>query len=424
MRRGEKAVITAHSDFAYGASGSPPTIPAFATLRFEVELLSFGPKPKEMWQMSAAEKLAAAESHKGEGNAAFLKGEVDAAMEAYRQALRFVDSLGATGETDFNDQVESEADKAQLRALKVAVNSNLAACLLKRQLWQEAAAKATDAISADAGHSKSLFRRGTARLHLGEFEAAKADLLAAAKLEPANKAIRDELEKAKQQADAAKAKEKAAFSGMFSKKGFTLYEEKPLPPAAAANYKGPNPRVFFDVSIGGEKKGRVVMSLYRHAVPKTVENFRALCTGEKGVGQAGKPLHYKGSAFHRIIKGFMCQGGDFTAGNGTGGESIYGAKFADEAFVYVHDRKGLLSMANAGPNTNGSQFFITTVPTPHLDKKHVVFGEVVEGYEVVQAMEDVDVAPGDNRPRSEVVIEDCGYLGDFDAEGKKVEAAN
>ena len=169
-----------------------------------------------------------------------------------------------------------------------------------------------------------------------------------------------------------------------------------------------NPRVFFDISIGGAPAGRLSFELFADTVPKTAENFRALCTGEKGVGNSGKALSYKGSSFHRIIPDFMCQGGDFTAGNGTGGESIYGQKFADENFTLKHDKAGLLSMANAGPNTNGSQFFITTAVTPWLDGKHVVFGQLLEGLEVLQAME----ACGSNsgRPSAAVVITDCGVL--------------
>jgi peptidylprolyl isomerase len=169
-----------------------------------------------------------------------------------------------------------------------------------------------------------------------------------------------------------------------------------------------NPRVFFDISIGGTPAGRLSFELFADAVPKTAENFRALCTGEKGMGNSGKALSYKGSSFHRIIPDFMCQGGDFTAGNGTGGESIYGLKFADENFNLKHDKPGLLSMANAGPNTNGSQFFITTAVTPWLDGKHVVFGQLLEGLEVLQAME----ACGSNsgRPSAAVVIADCGAL--------------
>jgi len=168
-------------------------------------------------------------------------------------------------------------------------------------------------------------------------------------------------------------------------------------------------KVFFDVLLNGEKAGRVVMGLYGKEVPKTVENFRALCSGEKGDGQAGKPLHFKGCGFHRIIPEFMVQGGDFTHGDGTGGESIYGEKFADENFRIKHTKKGLLSMANAGKNTNGSQFFITLKDTPHLDGKHVVFGEVLEGYEeVVKKMEAVGSSSGDTKVK--VAIEDCGVL--------------
>lgn len=169
-----------------------------------------------------------------------------------------------------------------------------------------------------------------------------------------------------------------------------------------------NPRVFFDITIGDLPAGRIIMELDANLTPKTAENFRALCTGEAGLGNSGKPLHFKGSSFHRIIPEFMCQGGDFTQGNGTGGESIYGTKFADENFTLKHTGPGLLSMANAGPNTNGSQFFLTTVPTPWLDGKHVVFGRVVEGMEVVTLMEQVG-SPG-GRPSKAVVIADCGQL--------------
>ncbi|KAJ4781428.1 Peptidyl-prolyl cis-trans isomerase [Rhynchospora pubera] len=169
-----------------------------------------------------------------------------------------------------------------------------------------------------------------------------------------------------------------------------------------------NPRVYFDMAVGGAPAGRIVMELYANEVPLTAENFRALCTGEKGTGKSGKPLHYKGSTFHRVIPQFMCQGGDFTRGNGTGGESIYGEKFADEKFVRKHTGPGILSMANAGPNTNGSQFFICTVPTPWLDGKHVVFGQVVDGMDVVKAVECVGSRSG--ATTKPVVIADCGQL--------------
>lgn len=170
-----------------------------------------------------------------------------------------------------------------------------------------------------------------------------------------------------------------------------------------------NPLVFMDVSIDGDAAERIVIELFADVVPKTAENFRALCTGEKGVGiSTGKPLHYKGSIFHRIIKGFMAQGGDFSKGNGTGGESIYGGKFSDENFKLDHSEAGLLSMANGGPNTNGSQFFIIFKRQPHLDGKHVVFGKVVKGMDVVKKLEQLGTADG--KPSGLVKVVDSGEM--------------
>ncbi|KAN0014603.1 hypothetical protein ACTFIV_003554 [Dictyostelium citrinum] len=176
-----------------------------------------------------------------------------------------------------------------------------------------------------------------------------------------------------------------------------------------------NKRVYFDIEIGGKKAGRIVMELFFDKTPKTAENFRALCTGEKGIGKSGKPLSYKGSSFHRVIKQFMIQGGDFTAGNGTGGESIYGEKFDDENFIAKHTKAGLLSMANSGPGTNGSQFFITTINTPHLDGKHVVFGKVIKGMSVVREIENQPTTS--DKPNKDCIIADCGELKEGEDDG-------
>ena len=167
-------------------------------------------------------------------------------------------------------------------------------------------------------------------------------------------------------------------------------------------------KVFFDIEIDGEKAGRIVFGLFGETVPNTAENFRALCTGEKGVGNAGKALHFKNSVFHRIIPGFMAQGGDFTNGDGRGGESIYGARFNDENFKLKHTKPHLLSMANAGPNTNGSQFFITFKETPWLDGRHVVFGEVIEGQDIVNELEKIGTGSGSTKKKA--VIVDSGEL--------------
>eukprot|EP00658_Telonema_sp_P-2_P062207 TRINITY_DN5087_c0_g1_i1.p1 TRINITY_DN5087_c0_g1~~TRINITY_DN5087_c0_g1_i1.p1 ORF type:complete len:268 (+),score=29.95 TRINITY_DN5087_c0_g1_i1:411-1214(+) len=199
---------------------------------------------------------------------------------------------------------------------------------------------------------------------------------------------------------------KPKTAGAFGK------EKKPAPVVAPPTPPAPTrpvrSRVFLVIDLRSRKL-RLDFELYGDLAPRTCENFRCLCTGEKGRGQhTEKPLIYKGSVLHRIIPGFMIQGGDFSHANGTGGESIYGKAFDDEAFICKHDHCGLLSMANSGPNTNGSQFFITAAPAPHLDGKHVVFGRLLTP---VQVLRDIEAfGSPDGTPKGRVMISDCGEV--------------
>ena len=387
MKKGEHAILRCRSDYAYGPQGNGK-IPGGATLEFDVELFSFAPKKKEKWEMSEEEKQTEALRNKDEGTMLFKEKRFDEAVDCYEEAASCVE----------------ESTDAPSVEVWTACKLNCAQCCLSSKDFPRAAHFATEAMSKGSPSVKGLFRRAVARNHMGLHDEAMVDLKECLKLDPENKPAAVEAAKAKKAIADAKKKEKAAYGGMFGKTN--LYSEKPtveMPGAA-----GDNPSVWFDITIGGEPAGRITMVLFADTTPKTAKNFLQLCTGEAGE-KDGVKLHYKGSGFHRVIKGFMIQGGDFTNHNGTGGKSIYGDKFADENFKVKHTSKGLLSMANSGPGTNGSQFFITSGPTPHLDNKHVVFGRVVGGMDVFDKIENTKVG-GSDKPVQDCVIADCGMV--------------
>ncbi len=331
MKVGEKALLKVRYDYAYGETGSPPKIPAKADLYFDVELIDFFEKRKERWEMTTEERIKEANKLKATGTEEFGKKNFEMGAAKYEEAALYAVEEGIDG----NDIPEDE------RPLYVSCWGNAAMCYIKLKNWPDAV-RATNQIleieSEEKSNIKALYRRGLARMHLGLYKEAKADLMDAYKIDNSNKDVRKALAQLKEEANKAKEKEKATFGGMFGK--VDIYNDKKGP--MVPNAKGDNPHVYFQIKQGEEDLGKIVMQLYKDITPKTAENFRSLCTGEKGEGKKGKPLHFKGCTFHRVIQNFMIQGGDFTNGDGTGGESIYGEKFADENFIIKHTEAGQL----------------------------------------------------------------------------------
>eukprot|EP01071_Lankesteria_metandrocarpae_P008134 Lankesteria_metandrocarpae@DN4879_c0_g2_i1.p1 len=397
MRVGEKAVLKISPENGYG-DAAMGKIPAGSTLIFELELLSSQPVKKDPQSMTTEEKIHEATAMKEEGNDLFKKGEVRSAIEAYLQGEKYFDG--------FPEWPDSSQEKS--KGTKLSLHLNLANCFIKTGSWLEAKIHATRALEMEPNNVKALYRRGLALMGFQQTDDAKQDLLRAARLEPKDAAIRKALEDCN--AKIVKEKKKAAntFGGMFNK--VDIYDDKVGIKKPIVHDLEKLPKVFFDIKIGAASPKRIEMALFSDTVPKTAENFRALCTGEKGVGGKGKPLHFKDSIFHRVISGFMMQGGDFTDANGTGGESIYGEKFDDENFTDKHNEPGLLSMANSGPGTNGSQFFLTFLECPHLDGKHVVFGKVMKGMELVKEIEAAECSDDNNKPKEDIIIVDCGEV--------------
>ncbi len=395
MKVGEKAEFIFSPDYAYGKQKVSDLIPENSTLNFEIELLEAKGSKKEISDMEYEEKCAEGKRLKEEGVEKYKAGDYVGAREKWDEACKYVDRY-------INKYADYEKEACDLYQ---SLLTNLCNCCNKMKEYYAVIVYANKGLKVNEELPKLFYFRAIANAQTSEFDNARKDIESLEKLlsdkEKENAGIqyiRDIIERREKETNSQRKK----FSkGLF---GHSLYKDKeptkPIPPPTEQNPK--NPVVFLDIKIGQKDKQRVEIELFNDKVPKTCDNFRCLCTGEK-------KITYKGSIFHRVIKDFMIQGGDFENADGTGGKSIYGEKFEDENFYYAHSREGLLSMANSGKNTNGSQFFITLKETSWLDGKHVVFGRVIKGMEVVNEIGDLKTI-GDDKPEEDVVIENCGEL--------------
>lgn len=396
---GERAVVECSASYAYGDEGHPPRIPPGADLVFEVELMECRRKKKEIYHMKNEEKIAEAKSAKAAGVELFKQEDWGGAAEQFSQAAFYCDLNGYTKNKE--DYGEMPGD---LKAIYSSSQLNMSQCALKLADWPGAAKHATLHIKFEEEHgnpsAKALYRRGVARSHLGLVQEALQDLVAAAKLDPKNKAIRDEFARVKKLKAEQTKSQKGVFGSAFEK--VDLFPDKP---STSNPSEVDNPYVELDFVLTKKKRrrdddgqeeqqhvegGTVVIRVYADACPKTAKNFIALCTGERGLSKAtGKRLSYKGCKVHRVVKDFCIQTGDILCNDGQSGESIYGLTFKDEHFKIKHDRPGIVSMANRGPNTNNSQFFITTTDASHCDGKSVAFAIVVKGLDVVKRISEL-----------------------------------
>lgn len=397
MKQGEKAQFTLSPEYAYGESGAGGAIPPNATLVFDIELLSFTDGIKSKHDMSKEDKINLATTRKNEGNEEVKNKNYQSALNKFEEALGYVKS-------------EIKSLNEEETTLYCACLVNIAICANKTGAYSRAISAASDAIKTKIT-SKAVYQRGLAYAYYASddesLQLANEDAEALKKLVGENDAGYQNLTQTIISKKEQIIKSKKSLYKNFLNAG--VYADQAVPTNLSVTSLGSkpdpnNPIVFMDLKYGNNTEPkRVEFELFKNHTPKTAENFRALCTGEKGIT-------YKNNIFHRIIKGFMMQGGDYENRNGTGGKSIYGAKFEDENFNIKHTCEGLLSMANSGKNTNGSQFFITFKDTPWLDGKHVVFGRVIKGLEVVKDIEENVKLDSDDKPIDEVTIVDCGQL--------------
>lgn len=393
MKKGEISEFILSPQYAYGERGFGDRIPANSTLIFEIELLDFYERPKSKFEMDLPEKIALAKKFKEEGVALFQAKNFTQASVKFEEGYSYL------------DKVSSKELTNEAKDLSMSLLLNMSNCFNNLKEYEKTLKKIKEALSIKE-NPKCYYYQGVANANLDEFENAENDYKKLISLiapeDPGCKFLKSLIDDRKILKEK---KSKTLYKNFFKTSIYDDKEVKENPKDVPLAVNENNPKVFFDLQIGNDSTPkRIEFELFADKVPTTAENFRALCTGEKG-----ENLNYKNSIFHRVIKGFMMQGGDFENSNGTGGSSIYGRKFEDENFHYKHSTEGLLSMANSGPNTNGSQFFITFKETPWLDGKHVIFGRVIKGMDVVREVEALPTSDQD-RPEEEVKIIDCGQI--------------
>lgn len=395
MKLGEKSKFTLSPDYAYGAQGAGDAIPPNSTLIFEIELVDFMDKPKSIDEMTKEERVEKAQENKNQGNALFKDKKFEVAIGKFLNA-------GDLLKKELKNLNEEETN------LYCVCLTNASICANKIGNYNHAITLASEVIKIKITN-KAIYQRGLGLANSASEE--ESLILATQDLQALKDLVGDQdagyinLHQTIENKRAQIIKSKKNLFKNFLNAG--IYQEKDMPVSTEISIDSKpdpnNPVVFMDIKYNNDKKARIEFELFKNHTPKTAENFRQLCTGEKGFG-------FKDSSFHRIIKGFMMQGGDFENGNGTGGKSIYGAKFEDENFNIKHTTAGLLSMANSGKNTNGSQFFITFKETPWLDGKHVVFGRVIKGLDIINDIEENVECDSSDKPKSDVIVEDCGQL--------------
>jgi len=313
------------------------------------------------------------------------------ACEVYAEALELIKGC-------------ADGSGAELRAagdLRTSCLLNLTHCSMKLEDFAVASKYADDVLKLDPRCCKALFRRGICNMSRGNLEDSKADLLEASRIDPRNAQVREKLEECRRRLAEERCR-RTAWNGMFGKAPDQQVVAHDLDRLI---------KVWMDVQIGTAERRRVTFALYNDTMPRTSYNFRALCTGEKGLGRCGQPLHFRQTLVHRVVAGSLVEAGDIENYDGTGGESIYGPCFEDEGFE-THHKRGILSMCNRGPDTNDSKFFVSLRSLSHLDGKHVVFGEVFSGMYVLDAIESLETTS--EKPKLQVAIVDCGAEAGWD----------